>query len=425
MSASLRIVNALRICPERGALGLGALCIVDGRIADDDAGAEDLPSVDAGGRLLIPGLVELAAALREPGLSRHADIASECRAALAGGIVRLAASPDTRPVLDAAAQVRLVQQRAAALSDGAQVSVLGALTQGLGSEALSEMATLQEAGCVGLANAGRLVADSNLLRRALQYAASLDLCVHLHPGDPWLSAGACVHEGRVAARLGLPGQPASAEAVGLARDLALVRDTGARVHFCRISSAESVELLARAKADGLPVSADVSLFQLYLSELDLLGFNAQCHLRPPLRTPRDRDALREALAAGVIDALCCDHQPLNDDAKLAPLPETEPGASGLDTALGLGLKLVEDGLLDLPTWLDRAARAPARILGLPGGSLAVGNPADLILVDAQAHWRVDPARFRSRGRNTPFAGWTLPGRVLTAWLGGERRYAVG
>lgn len=366
--------------------------------------------IDGRGRWLIPGLVDLATRLREPGATHKADIRSEAIAALLNGITHVVLPPDTRPVVDSTAVVELILRRARE-GRGATVHVIGALTRDLGEDSLAELGALRAAGCIAVGNIGKAIGNSNLLRRALQYAATLDLTVHLQAIDPWIGAGGVAHEGRVAALQGLPGIPETAETLALARDLMLVEEAGVRAHFGRLSCARSVAILADAKARGLPVSADVAMPQIYLNEHDVLPFRSDAHLLPPLRTVADRDALRAGLAQGSIDALCSDHQPHDPDAKLKPFPATEPGASGVDSFLGLGLKLVGEGLLSVESWLERCALAPRRILGLPLPRLEEGAVPDFVLLDAEVEHTLDAASMLSRGKNTPFRGWRLPGRV--------------
>ncbi|WJW75781.1 dihydroorotase [Thiohalobacter sp. IOR34] len=411
--------------PANGVDGPAEISIAAGRILAVGAVPEGFTAereIDAGGQLVCPGLVDLAARLREPGQEHKASIASETRAAAAGGITTLCCLPDTEPMIDTPAVAELIRQRAEAAGQARVVS-LGALTQGLRGEHLSEMAALKAAGCRGVSNAGRPLANSLVQRRAFEYAASFDLTVFIHAEDHWLAAGGCAHEGAVATRLGLPGIPAAAETAAVARDLALIEQTGVRAHFCRISTARAAQMIARAQYDGLPISADVAIPYLFLSEVDLTGFDSQCHLRPPLRTLRDRDGLRAALARGTLSALCSDHQPHEADAKLAPFPATEPGISGLDTLLSLGLRLIEEGLLSLPELIERLSLGPARVLDLTAdgsGSLTPGGNADLIVIDPEAHWRVGPDTLRSQGHNTPFLGWELKGRVTHTLIGGRQ-----
>ncbi|MDG4549990.1 MAG: dihydroorotase [Candidatus Contendobacter sp.] len=394
------------------------LFVAVGRIAglgQPPAGFKAECVIDARSRIVCPGLIDLCARLREPGQEHKATIASETRAAAAGGVTTLVCPPDTDPVIDEPAVVELIRRRAEAAGH-ARVLTLGALTHRLRGERLAEMAALKEAGCVGIGDGGRPVTNIRVLRRALEYAATFGLTVFLTPLDPELGAG-LAHDGPIATRLGLPGIPAAAETGAIARDLELIRDLGVRAHFGRLSCARSVELVARAQAEGLPVTADVAVPYLHLTETDLAGFDSRCHVRPPLRGSRDRDALRAGLASGALSALCSDHQPHEPDAKEAPLGDTEPGISGLDTLLALGLRLAREGVLPLPTLIARFTQGPARILGLDLGHLGVGAPADVCVFDPDADWRA--AALRSRGQNTPFIGWELPGRVTHTLLEGR------
>lgn len=381
---------------------------------DPEAGrCQDAEVVDGRGHWLIPGLTDLAVRVREPGQSHKADIRSEATAALLNGITRIVCPPDTAPPVDSTAVVELILRRARE-ARGAQLHLVGALTRGLGEEALSEMGALRAAGCVGVGLVGRSLNNNYVLRRALQYAASLDLTVYLQPCDAPLAAGGVAHEGKVSTLQGLPGIPELAETLALARDLMLIEDTGVRAHLGRLSCARSVAMVIEAKRRGLRVSCDVAMPNVFLNENDVLPFRAAARLDPPLRTAADRDALREGLRSGAIDCLCSDHQPHDPDAGLAPFPAVEPGASGLDSFLGLGLKLIEEGVLDLPTWLERAALAPRRVLGLPMPGLEAGAAPDFVLFDPDAQAPLLRERMHSRGRNTPFANWMLSGSVRLA-----------
>ncbi len=366
--------------------------------------------IDVSGRIVCPGLVDLRAHLREPGEEHKATIASETAAAASGGITTLCCPPDTAPVIDTPAVATLIQQRARA-AGLVRVLPIGALTQSLQGERISEMGALKAAGCVGVSNARHPIGNTLVMRRAMEYAATHDLTVFLHAEDPWLRNNGCVHEGQVSTRLGLPGIPEAAETVAVARDLALIRQTGVRAHFSQLSTAEAVRMVARAQFDGLPVSADVSAHHLHLTEIDLGYFDSQCHVHPPLRTERDRDALRTGLAKGTLLAVCSDHQPHDSDAKCGPFAETAPGISGLETLLPLSLRLVQDGILPLSELIARLSLQPARLLGVDAGTLSVGSPADVCVFDPEEYWDVNPAKMVSRGRNTPFTGWQLQGRV--------------
>lgn len=378
-------------------------------------------AIDARGKIVCPGLVDLCARLREPGLEHKASIESETRAAAAGGITTLCCPPDTDPVIDTPAVVELIRHRTEE-AGFARVITLGALTQGLNGERLTEAAALKQAGCCGLSNALKPVTNTLVLRRAFEYAATFDLTVFLHAEDYWLAKDGYAHEGAIATRMGLQPIPAAAETAAVAHHLALIEQTGVRAHFCHLTTARAVQMVARAQYDGMSVSADVAAPYLYLSDMDIVGFNAHCHVRPPLRTTRDREALRAGLARGTLTALCSDHQPHEPDAKLAPFTSTEPGISGVDTLLSLGLRLVDENLLTLPEMIERLTLGPALILGLTAqgtGTLSIGKPADVIVFDAERPWRVTPETLLSNGRNTPFLGWELKGQVTQTFVGGK------
>ena len=381
-------------------------------------------SIDAHGKIVCPGLIDLRARLREPGLEYKATMESETRAAVAAGITTLCCPPDTWPVIDTPAMAQMVQSRAWRFGL-AFVHPLGALTQGLEGKLLTDMAALEEAGCVGVSNGLEPITDTLVLRRAMEYASTFDLTVYLHAEDPWLRNSGCVHEGEIGTRLGLPGIPEATETVAVARDLALIEQTGVRAHFCNLSSARAVAMIAEAQKLGLPVTADVTAHHLHLTEHDIGYFNTQCHVRPPLRALRDRDALRAALANGVIAAICSDHQPHEPDAKLAPFAESAPGISGLETLLPLSLRLVEEKLLSLSEAIARLTIHPAQILGVECGSLSVGATADVCIFDPKAHWTLRADKLVSRGRNTPFLGWEFTGRVTHTLVGGDVVFEAG
>ena len=375
-------------------------------------------TIDAAGKIVCPGLVDLRARPREPGLEYKATIESEARAAVAAGITTLCCPPDTNPVIDTPAMAQMIQHRAWRFGL-AFIHPLGALTQGLEGKRLADMEALDDAGCVGFTNALRPVTDTQVMRRAMEYCASFDLTVFLHSEDPWLRGRGCMHEGEVCARLGLPGIPEAAETAGVARDLALIEHTGVRAHFCGLSSARAVAMVAEAQRRGLPVSADVTAHHLHLTEHDIGYFNTQCHVLPPLRSARDRDALREALRNGAIGAICSDHQPHEPDAKLAPFAESEPGVSGLETLLPLTLRLVDEKLLDLAAALALLTAGPAAIIGVDAGQLGVGATADVCIFDPEARWVLSADAMVSRGRNSPFLGRELRGRVTHTLVGGK------
>ncbi|GAB6046653.1 dihydroorotase [Methyloparacoccus murrellii] len=374
--------------------------------------------LDARDRIVCPGFIDLSARLREPGHEHKATIDSESRAAAAGGITTVCMPPDTLPTIDTPAVVQLLRDRAAA-SGCLRIEPVGALTQGLRGQDLSEMSALRQAGCRAVSNAHAPVATTRVLRRALEYAASHDLLVIVRPEDPELADDGCVHEGPVSTRLGLRGIPYAAETVAVAQVLALIEHTGARVHFAQLSSARAMRSIGRAQEKGFPVTADVAAHQLHLTDTSVEGFDAQCHLRPPLRARADREALREGLRDGVIAAICSDHQPHEADAKLDAFPATEPGLSGLQTLLPLSLKLAESGGLSLSRIVAALTVGPARIMGLPGGRLQPGSPADVCIFDPRARWTPDETTWLSAGRNTPFWGQPLQGRVTQTLLGGR------
>jgi dihydroorotase len=378
-------------------------------------------TIEARSKIVCPGLVDLSARLREPGQEHKATIASETLAAASAGITSICCPPDTSPVIDTSAVAELIHQRA--LHAGkAKVYCLGALTAGLEGRTLASMHALKTAGCVGVSNAYGEIRDTAVLRRALEYAATCGLTVHLYCEDDSLRNNGVVHEGKMSVRLGLPGIPETAETVAVSRALLLIEQTGTAVHFCRISAARSLRLIALAKLQGLPVTADVSIAHLYLTEVDLAGFNSLCHVRPPLRTDRDRDELREALATGTVDAICSDHQPHNEDAKTAPFGLTQPGASTMDVLLSLALQLVNKKILDLQTVISALTINPARIAGINAGQLGKGAPADLCIIDPALEWPADKVSLLSAGKNCPFIGREMTGKVTHTLLDGNLVY---
>lgn len=372
---------------------------------------------DASDHIVCPGFIDLCARLREPGLEHKADIASESYAAVANGITSLVLPPDTAPVIDEPAVVELIRHRSDAAA-GARVYPLGALTPGLNGEQLAEMAALKEAGCIGVSNALQPIRSTLVLRRCLEYAATFDLTVFCQPQDAYLSDG-CAHAGKVSARLGLAAIPSAAETTELARWLALIEDVGVQTHFNGLSSSRGTLLIERAKSDGLPISAAVNAHHLHLTEIDLERFNSLCHVIPPLRSYRDQQALRRQFGSGVLDVLCSDHQPHEAAAKEDTFSATEPGISGLDSLLGLGLKLVEDNTLSLSDLIARLSWQPGKILKLPQGHLSPQAPADLCI------FKLDyPATqsWYSRGQNSPFRDWQLPGQVSYTLVAGQVVY---
>ena len=424
---TLLIRNARLLDPATGLDAPGALAVAQGRIlavGQAPAGFAPQRTIDAGGCILMPGLVDLSARLREPGHEHEGMLASELAAAVAGGVTSLVCPPDTDPVLDEPGLVEMLRFRAQSLHQ-ARVLPLGALTRGLQGEALTEMVQLAEAGCVGFSQAEVGIANTQVLMRAMQYARSFGYTVWLRPQEMHLGKGVAA-SGPLATRMGLGGVPVAAETIALHTIFELMRATGARVHLCRLSSAAGADLVRQAKAQGLPLSADVSINSLHLTDMDIGFFDSRTRLNPPLRQQPDREALRAALADGTIDALVSDHTPVGADEKELPFAQAEPGATGLELLLSLALKWATDSGLPLVEALGCVTHRSAAVLAGPGqdsshhgGQLRVGAPADVCLFDPQAAWTVTGAALRSQSKHTPFGGYELPGRVRATVVGGR------
>ena len=400
------------------------LYVSNGKIASIGNAPADFKAdqtIDAKGLIVCPGLVDVSARLREPGNEYKASLKSELHAAVAGGITSLACPPDTDPILDESGLVEMLKHRAKQLHLS-NVYPLGALTRQLLGKQLTEMSELTEAGCVGFAQADAPIVDTLVLWRALQYAATFGFTVWLRPQEPYLAEGGVAHDGEVAARLGLRTIPVAAETLALATILHIVRETGAKVHLCRLSSAEGVAMVREAKEQGLQISCDVSINHLHLTEHDIGFFDANCHLRPPLRSQRDREALRQGLADGTIDLACSDHAPVDEDAKLVPFGEAEAGATGLELLLPLTLKWAEEQKVPLIEALARITNAPATSLGISQGHLGLEAQADICIFDPQQYWKVEAANLLSQGKNTPFDGLELGGKVRYTLVNGEIAY---
>ncbi|MFN4005482.1 MAG: dihydroorotase [Hylemonella sp.] len=409
------------------------VAIAAGRIvAIGSAPADFTPNrtIDAAGCIVSPGLVDLAVRLREPGYEHAGMLESEMAAAVAGGVTSLACPPDTDPVLDEPGLVDMLKARAEKLHQ-ARVFPVGALTRGLAGEVLTEMVELTESGCVAFSQADATLANTQVLQRAFQYASTFGYAVWLRPNDHYLGQGVAA-SGPLATRLGLSGVPVAAETIALHTIFELMRASGARVHLCRLSSAAGVALVRQAKDAGLPVTCDVSINSLHLTDTDIGYFDSRMRLNPPLRQQADRQALREALADGTIDALVSDHNPVGEDAKALPFAEAEPGATGVELLLGLALKWGQESGVGLTRALAVLTSEPARVLG-PAlgtlqhslGQLVAGGVADVCVFDPQAGWTVQPQQLRSKGRHTPFAGHELPGRVRCTIVGGQLAYQAG
>jgi dihydroorotase len=374
--------------------------------------------VDAAGCIVSPGFVDLAARLREPGLEYKATLESELAAAAAGGITSLSCPPDTDPPLDEPGLVEMLKHRARVIRQ-AHVYPGGALTVGLQGTTLTEMGELAEAGCVAFSQADVPFHDTLMLLRALQYAGTFGHRVWLRPQDHYLAQGGVAHDGEVATRLGLPAIPVAAETIALGKIFGLVRATGVGVHLCRLSSAEGVAMVRIAKREGLPVTCDVDVHHLHLCDIDIGWFDPQANLMPPLRSTRDRDALRGGVADGTIDAICSDHAPIDDDGKQVPFGEAVPGATGLELLLPLTLKWASEDRVPIAAALARITTQPAAILGIAPPSLAPGSTADVCVFDPAATWTVCADALRSQGKNTPFLGLELSGKVRATLLEGR------
>ena len=407
------------IDPASGRDAVGDLFLADGKIAE--AGGKADRTIDAAGLVVAPGLIDLSARLREPGLEYKATLESEMEAAVAGGVTSLACPPDTEPPLDEPGLVDMLRRRAKSLTR-ARVYPVGALTLKLEGKRLTEMAELSASGCVAFSQANHPIADTQVLWRALQYAATFGYPVWLRAEDPWLAKGGVAHDGEVATRLGLAGIPAFAETIALATLLELVRASGGRLHVCRLSSAAGVEMMRVAKKEKLPVTCDVGIHHVHLCDVDLGYFDPHCRIEPPLRSRRDREALSKGLADGTIDCVVSDHTPVDEDQKQMPFDEAEPGATGLELLLPLALKWGEERGLNLAQTLARVTSDAARVLGVPSGRIQPGAPGDVIVFDPRAPFRVTAESLRSQGKNTPFLGHELAGLVRATLVAGNVVY---
>ncbi len=420
----IHIKNGRVIDPKNNIDSKLDLFIAAGKIVGIGNAAEGFTAnhiIDAENKVICPGLVDLSARLREPGDEYKARLVSELQAAVAGGVTSLACPPDTDPVLDEPGLVEMLKHRAK--QQGlAHVYPLGAMTRQLEGKALSEMSELTAAGCVGFSQANVAVTDTQVLWRAMEYAATFGFTLFLHAEEPFLAAKGVAHDGEVATRLGLKGIPSAAEALALASILRIAKETGAKVHISRLSTAEGVDMVRTAKKQGLLISCDVSANHLHLTEHDIGYFDANCHLKPPLRTQRDKDALSAGLKDGTIDAICSDHTPVDDDAKLAPFAEAEIGATGLELLLPLTLKWAAEHKVSLLHAIKLITESSAQILGIPGGHLSLNSDADLCIFDPNEYWKIDPNALKSQGKNTPFTGLELAGKVKLTLVHGQIVY---
>jgi dihydroorotase len=423
--ARLLIAGGTVVDPLAGRAAPGDVLLAGERIARVGAPGSletgDAVVIDARGLLVLPGLVDIHVHLREPGHEYKETIATGVAAALAGGFTSVACMANTEPVNDSAAVTQYILDRAR-LAGGARVYPIGALSLGLRGEQLAEIGEMHRAGIVAVSDDGRPVTDAGLMRRAFEYTRMFGLPVIAHEEDEHLARGGAMNEGVTALRLGLRGIPAAAEEIMVARDIALARLTGGRLHVAHVSTAGAVALIRSAKAEGLAVTAEVTPHHLYLTEEAVEGYGTNAKMAPPLRTRADIEALREALADGTIDAIATDHAPHHRDEKEVEFDAAANGVVGLETALPLALRLVAEGVLDLPTLVARLTSGPARVLGLPAGTLEPGAAADVTLVDPERRWRVDPRAFRSKARNSPFEGWEMTGRAVAVLVGGRLVY---
>ena len=420
----IEIRNGRVIDPKNEVDGKTSLFVAAGKVlAKGDApdGWRADRVLDASGLIVCPGLIDVSVRLREPGFEYKATLESEMQAAIAGGVTSLACPPDTDPPLDEPGLVEMLKHRARSL-DCAHVYPIGALTVGLKGESITEMAELSEAGCIAFSHADAPLADTQILLRAMQYAATFGYHVWLRPQDAHIARGGVAHDGEVATRLGLAAVPPFAETIALDTIFALARATGSRVHLARLSTHDGVARVRDAKRAGLAVTCDVAANHVHLCDTDIGWFNSNCHLVPPLRGGRDREALRTGLADGTIDLMCSDHTPVDDDAKQLPFAESEAGATGLELLLPLTIKWAREAKLPLATALSRITADPARVIGIDAGHLAVNAPADVCIFDPEAWWTVERSSLRSQGKNTPFLGLELAGKVKYTLVRGRVVY---
>ncbi len=413
------------IDPARNFDACADVLLRDGKVArvePEIAAPKDARLIDVRDKWVVPGLIDMHTHLREPGQEYKENIETGTAAAAAGGFTAVCAMPNTVPPNDNRAVTELIVRRAREVG-AVRVYPIGCITQGQTGENLAEMGELQEAGCVAVSDDGKSVMNSEVMRRALEYARGFGLLVIQHAEDHNLSANGPAHEGPVSTRIGLRSQPAAAESAMVARDLELVALTGARYHVAHVSCAETVRLVRDAKRRGLPVTCEVTPHHLTLTDEACAGYDTSTRVNPPLRSGKDVAAVREALADGTIDAVATDHAPHSSVEKDVEFEQAACGLIGLETALALCLDLVHDNLITPMALFARMSTAPAKILGLPGGTLALGGVADVTVIDPQATWICDPSRFRSRSRNSPFGGRTMRGKVMLTIVGGNIVFA--
>jgi dihydroorotase len=421
------LANARLIDPSRDFDGIGDVLIADGTIRESrrGIGAAGVPEgtdiVNCGGKIVAPGLIDMRAFVGEPGASHRETFASASQAAATGGITTIICQPDTSPVIDNPATVDFVLRRA---RDTAIVNIhpMAALTKGMRGEEMTEIGLLKAAGAVAFTDGDRSVTNAQVMRRALTYARDFDALIVHHTEDPNLVGEGVMNEGEFAARLGLAGIPNAAEAVMLERDMRLAALTGGRYHAASLTCIESLDILKRARDAGLAVSASVSINHVTLNENDIGPYRTFLKLSPPLRTEDDRVALVAAVASGLIDVIMSDHNPQDVEVKRLPFAEAAAGAIGLQTMLPAALRLIHNGEMDFRTLIRAMSTRPAELLGLPGGTLRAGSPADVIVIDADTPWVLDPADLQSQCKNTPFDEARFSGRVVRTIVGGRTVY---
>jgi dihydroorotase len=402
------------IDPSRNGDGIADVYLQDGKVVSvgrNIVGEDGAQVIDATGKVVAPGLIDLHVHLREPGQEDRETVATGAMAAAAGGFTAVCAMPNTDPVLDNQGAIGFVISQAQKAGK-ARVYPIGTVSLGQNGETLSEFGELVGAGAVAVSDDGKPVMTSHMMRTALEYARTFDIPVADHCEDMSLAHGGCMHEGIVSTRLGLKGIPSAAEEIMVARDIILAELTGGHVHLCHMSTRGSVELIRRAKEKGLKVTAEATPHHFTLTHDACEGYDTNAKMNPPLREAEDREAIRQGLKDGTIDVIATDHAPHHYDAKEREFDEAPNGIVGLETAFGLTMsELVISGLLTLPELVYRMSTLPARLFRLPGGSLAVGAPADVVVLDPAVQWIVEPGAFFSKSRNTPFAGRTLTGRA--------------
>ncbi|MER0169707.1 MAG: dihydroorotase [Nitrosomonas sp.] len=420
----IHIKNGRLIDPKNGIDAVQDIFIAKGKIVAIGTAPDEFQAsrvIDAQSLVVCPGLVDLSVRLREPGLEYMATLESEMAAAVAGGVTSIACPPDTDPPLDEPGLVEMLKHRAKSLNQ-AHVYPIGALTQGLKGERLTEMAELNDAGCVVFGQPDGLLPNLRVLMQAMLYASTFGFSVWLRPQEITLTGDGVAHDGEVATRLGLLTVPVCAETIAIGNIVLLTKETGVRVHLCRISSAEGLAMIRSARQQGLPITCDVSINHLHLSDMDIGFFDSNCHLMPPLRSSSDRDALRHGLLDGTIGAICSDHAPVDEDAKLLPFGQSEVGATGVELLLPLTLKWGSEMRLPLLNVLSKITSDPARILGIDAGHLSLGSAADICIFDPDHYWKVTSSAILSQGKNTPFMGMEIPGGVKYTLVNGHIVY---